>query len=359
MRNGNGRLLAIDGLRGLSCIPIVICHGFLGGNEALVNAIAGVPGGFIISLLHNYGGKFVCMFFLLSGYCTFMHYENKEWSIPKFLFGRMKKLYPLCFISISVGIILAAIDVKFFDGTIVEKQVNMWNIIKSYTLTHTGWVENSGVTPYGSGMWFVNALFLCYIIYGFIHNYIAERYRNIIYIIFVFLGWICIDRELTLPFLSAGDAYMCFFLGILLYKFEKEITSTKIINALLVLEVIGYGVCIILGAGGPPADLFCGLVLFPTIILATLKNEWLSRFLSIRPIQFMGKISTAVYMTHVLTLYVVAMVLTTLNKTYLYNDLRAQLVFFIIYMVVAIISYYLIEKPVMNKVGTMHFSIED
>jgi peptidoglycan/LPS O-acetylase OafA/YrhL len=289
--NKDNRDKAIDGLRGLSFIPIVMCHL---GDDNTFNGILGY--------IHKYGASFVTMFFMLSGFCICRKYRESISTIKleDFLVKRLKKIYPMCFISITVGVILSIVDGFWSNYIITMKPYDPIQVILSYLLIQVGWVRNDGCMPYGSGIWFICVLVLCYIIYWFINILIKNKsFRKYAYIILVLIGWSCKINGYNLPFFTSwnGKGYLGFFLGVLICEILNEIKIKEGgFYAVFSLEILVFLIGVIMSNEGN-IDEYLTLIIFPTLLIGTQVSNFANRLLAI--FSPLGQISMEVYLSHV------------------------------------------------------------
>ena len=221
---------SITGMRGIACLFIMCFHYYCLyiddpglGNQAM-------PLYPYSEFFFLYSKNAVELFFMLSGFLTAYHYRKKiasmnPWEYMKKHYGKL--IIPSVIVTIW-ALANAFLMLQYVPGSEeYVSQVTSLRVILSALMINTGWFTSYKQTqlPVNSTMWFVNVLFLCYILYYVIRK-LARK--NIVYLILcglmVILGWICLDHSPKLPFLWAmdGRGYATFFLGALLCEFQTE-----------------------------------------------------------------------------------------------------------------------------------------
>lgn len=109
------RVKSLDGLRGICCLPIILVHYY--GAASAINEInvRELPLSGVLGPFFEYGYIFVYVFFWLSGFLCEARYKEKIRTITIFEFikKRMRKLYPMAFVSITLGILISLLQLLF------------------------------------------------------------------------------------------------------------------------------------------------------------------------------------------------------------------------------------------------------
>ena len=348
-----GRIKSLDGLRGLACLPIVLVH-YYGAADAINGAgVRELPFAGILGPLYEYGYIFVYVFFWLSGFLCESRYKDniKQLSIFSFIKKRMKKLYPMAFVSITLGIVISFMDQVITGGMCVQKPIKLWYIFLSYTFQQIGWVEQSWMMPYGSGGWFLCVLLLCYVLFWVINNLFDQNKYYFYVTIMFFIGWAAYSGNKEIPFFNVwnGSGYCGFFGGVLLYElfYGDFCENTQRIKSIFNNWLFSAGLlCILLGAvvlGGCSPVMV--LVLYsPIMILYSLEVRWTKTLLELKGIQLLGRLSMSIYMSHAHVINLISIILVYSRFPSSYRDSYFFFMVIISCIIIGIIYYGLIEK---------------
>lgn len=136
-------------------------------------------------------------FFMISGFLTTMIYRERiqknKLDLLKFMGKRIKKIYPVYFI----GNLFSLAVFLFRDGW---KVVNIKELILSFTMTSTGWVNDS--SPYNAVGWFVCVLLVCYVLFYILCK--CEKSTDLYFFGLFFIiitGYGLFDKPIEIPFL--------------------------------------------------------------------------------------------------------------------------------------------------------------
>ena len=346
---------ALNGLKGLCCIPIVFYHYYGAANWISKSEAYELPFAVLgLKYLYEYGYIFTYLFFWISGYCIAAKYKYalRGMRLSKFLKHRLRNLYPMVFMSILIGIMVSFIDMLLTDNQCVLRPLNPGRIILSFSLMYSGWCSDKGPLPYGSGVWFICVLLLCYIIYWIIKNHISDNKYILSLTIMFFIGWTSYNGYLPYPFLGLfrnGEGYCGFFGGAILYEllygelndvFRTKISEkTKNMISIIVLGVIVLGLAL-----GKLSPIIMLLVLSPIVLYYALRVAWAKFFLELGICQLLGTFSMSIYLSHVNVISLESIIITYLGKSELYNnDWFWGMTMFNIAMI-SVIWFYLVQK---------------
>ena len=359
MLNNNERIKALDGLRGICCIPIVLLHYYgtalnLHGSEI---PISEMPFSSILGYFYEYGGMFVDVFFWLSGFLIARSYKDRlrEMKLSDYLKSRFRSLYPMVFASITVGIVISSVDDIFFASRCVAKPIDLWRIILSYSLLHTGWIYETDVMPFGSGVWFVCALLKCYVIYWIVSNKISKKNYLLSLFVLFFAGWASHAGRINTVIVDTS--LLDFFGGTLLHEFMYGSLSNllktniskgqKTIISLIIAALIGISFVM----GGISPDIII-MVIIPLMIYYCSEIEWTSRILESAPFQRLGKMSMSIYLSHNHALCISSIMIVLFKMNTRLTDISAFVAIMLTVFAVSIMWYRLIQVrfvPFFNK----------
>jgi len=296
-----GHIYSLDAIRGIGACTIAFLWHY---QHFTPNS--GYPFGNILKIPYSYGWLFVEAFFMLSGFGIAYGYRdkllNKSIGLKRFFCMRIKKLYPLFFITLIITTILELICVKYTGSTFQYSNFDFYHFILNLLCIQSGWIENS--FSFNAPSWCVSVLLFCYIIY-----YIITRNDKIIYIISCIgasaTGIIAFLLEWDYPFLGKdfmARGLVCFFIGVLLYEIYNFLTEKNmhilgyisiLLVTLIILETFINNV-----NNGKNFQLLCMLTIFPFFILSALSLKALKKLLEFKPLIFLGKCSFSIYLWH-------------------------------------------------------------
>lgn len=342
------RSKAIDGLKGLCCLPIVFVH-----YQAMSNSAWGIKGDLLpysklFGVLYEYGWIFIYPFFCISGFNIALHYKKRirKLSFLSFFTHRLKKIYPMVFMSTTIGIVLSVLD-KTLTGQIITTNFDSWHIIMNYLLMQYGWAEDLEVTSYGSGTWFICVLVLCYIYYYFIAKMVDEKKYLISLFICFFIGWA--THNVNFPFIRSQGGYCAFFAGTIIYELlygeihESIIikTAKARVEVMTFIAILALGVLIFIGGFSPVIMM---VIIAPMMIVYSLKIDWAKTILENKALQILGKYSMSIYLSHMLTQ---RMIVIAIVRSGVQVNFTNEIVFIstiVLCMIFAVVYYYLVEQ---------------
>ena len=326
----------LTSLKGLF-ILVILLH-----NTSLVNPVfQNIPS---IPYIELYGGDFGnSMFFMLSGFLLSAGYRNRlsSGTVPfqDYMLRRLAKLYPLYLITNLAALM---IDIFRYGASSIQLE----------KLAFTLLLQNGGglkaVNPYNAPTWFVSALLVCYAAYYGICR-IAQNptgYRCLL-AAGIALGYTLAVKNLSVPYCFEGNGvgFMNFFIGCLLAEYRHLLTGSHLKwlrpAALGLLLGIGY---LLLNYG---VEIICGnvhsaaaFVINPLVVFLALSGGLVSRFLCLKPLVYLGKISSSVFFWHLPLCYLLQELLASGNT--LTEPL--YIVYLVVVLLCSVISHKLIEN---------------
>ena len=125
------------------------------------------------------------VFFWISGFLIARNYSDriKDYSMYSFLRKRLKRLYPITFMSVTIGVLVSALD-NVLIGQRATALIETKMLLVNYLLIQNNWFFKTSYTAYGSGTWYISVLLFCYIYYylSVIGNVPARSYHVGIYL---------------------------------------------------------------------------------------------------------------------------------------------------------------------------------
>ncbi len=326
----------LTSLKGLFILVIVL-H-----NTSLVNPVfQNVPG---IPYITLFGGIFGnSMFFMLSGFLLSIGYRERiasgGVSFQSYMHHRLAKLYPLYLVT---NIVALLISVFRYGASSIQLE----------KLAFTLLLQNGGgltaANPYNAPTWFVSALLVCYAAYYAIRR-IARTVTGYRCLLFAGIAWgyALIVLQLSVPYCFEGNGigFMNFFIGCILAEYWPGPDSRRTwFRPAVFATLLGIGY-LLLKFG---VEIICGnvhsaaaFVISPMIIYLALSNGLCARLLRLKPLVYLGKISSSVFFWH-------------LPLCYLLQDLLASggtlgEALFVVYLVVLLLCSAAVNHLMENK----------
>jgi peptidoglycan/LPS O-acetylase OafA/YrhL len=309
----NKRLTELDSLRGIAAIVVIISH--------IIVLFPSLPTLIILSPLRIFwaGYESVILFFILSGYVLILPFINgNPLKVKTFLIKRAFRIYVPYFVAIVFSIILKGIfftntNEKFPWGDIWTRNVSSLDFIHHFTLVSN--FKTGTIDP---------------VIWSLVH----EMRISIIFPVIVFmilrlkwvnsLGIALILTVIGILFdklgLSESKGYLnsygytihytsMFIIGSLLAMYQSKIVeklkgmdsnfkaSLFVVGILVYTMQVGLSIFIKLSFIHYVSDWFIafGAIIF---IMISLSSRRISNFLSVKVIEFFGKISYSLYLFH-------------------------------------------------------------
>jgi peptidoglycan/LPS O-acetylase OafA/YrhL len=297
----------------------------------------------------------VSYFFILSGFIMIVAYHSKEKiNYIDFYRNRVARIYPLYVIGLILYLFTRSQETAFFPIIAYLSGVQSWLPGKALILNFPGWS--------------ISVEFFFYLIFPFLYNYIYSKNYKFIWITAVLI-WIATqvfcnyfmfsglyegrfskshDFISYFPLLHINEFLIGNLAGIFFVKNFKQKNYDWAI--FLVFSLILFSLLFV------PLYYHDGLMavfFVPLIVLISLNNGFLTRIMSIKPLEYMGEISYAIYIVHIPVLFIL--------RSFLWDYFRIydrSIIFWIYIPVLIIISgifYQLIEKPCRDYLKKIKF----
>jgi peptidoglycan/LPS O-acetylase OafA/YrhL len=304
-----GRVEQLDGLRGIFSIMVIAHH-----HNAFKDSI------FYNNFLVINSSLFVDFFFVLSGFVIALNYWNRittTKSFGDFLKKRMIRLYPL----------LVYTELVFIIAGLLGEQSALKNVnnlgLNYYLYTALDTLTFMGSTPvFGARMsinypaWSISSEMISYFIFGLVLLF-SLKYRNLIFgLITLLCGiFIIIQGEYMLAYeYGFVRGMLCFSMGIFVSEILKwkefELSRWEwpyIIFLLLSLywtHVYDLNLLKLVF----PVLFGCGIIIFAS------SKGIISRMLSSKVFQYLGKISYSIYLNHAIVIMTIHIILFRILK---------------------------------------------
>lgn len=297
----------------------------------------------------------VSYFFILSGFIMIIAYHRKEKiGYLDFYRNRIARIYPLYIVGLLLYFIMRYSDFSFNKTFLYLLGVQSWIPGKALILNFPGWS--------------ISVEFLFYLIFPWLYNFLYSKGNKSIWIIAILI-WIGTQVFSNLyihspayigphtdsheflhyfPLWHINEFLIGNLAGLFFVKSHKE-RNYDLAVAVLFIAVILFLIFI-------PLNFHNGLmaVLFvPVIYLISCNNGIITSFFSIKPLEFLGEISYAIYIIHIPVLYIL--------RSFLWDYFQmsqSNTIFWIYILVLIIVSaifYQFIEKPMRDYLRKINF----
>jgi peptidoglycan/LPS O-acetylase OafA/YrhL len=297
----------------------------------------------------------VSYFFILSGFIMIVAYHRKEKiGYLDFYRNRVARIYPLYIVGLLLYFFTRYSDVSFYKTFLYLFGIQSWIPGKALILNFPGWS--------------ISVEFLFYLIFPWLYNYLYSKGNKSIWIIAVLI-WIGTQVFSNLyinspaykgphteshefshyfPLWHINEFLIGNIAGLFFVKNRKEKNYD--------LAVVVLFIAIILSLIFIPLNFHNGLMavfFVPVIYLISCNNGLITKVFALKPLEFLGEISYAIYIIHIPVLYIIRSVLWD------YFQISESNTLFWIYMpVLMIVSagfYQFIEKPMRDYLRKASF----
>ena len=342
-RNTRQRVMELDGLRGIAALWVVLYHlwGAIGKRD-----VDWVPSS--VSEFLNAGWLGVDIFFVLSGFVITHSVANMTITpifVPKFIIRRSIRIDPPYWAAIGLAIVFMVLKNTFFPSESVT--------LPSFkeVAAHIFYLQDLlGYGNISSVFWTLCLEFQFYVIFAiFYHLYssfgLPARRR---YSFFLLLGGIALCGLSPVLRFSAFDLPVSGTIFPYAYEFILGVIAYHCANGIVSYKYLVAGVVLTVGITAIFKPFFFGVVPAVTLLVIFMATEWRGiSFLKIPSIQWLGKISYSLYLTHAVVGWVTISLLSNLAKNFDAHVITAGI--FCAGLVVSVIFsfffYQLIEKP--------------
>jgi len=288
------RYLALDGLRGISAIMVVLYH-------------LNVFGTFEEILLTRGGFLFVDFFFVLSGFVISHTWSTKirNWKdVIAFVIRRFGRLWPLHISTLFVLVVIewlkrAGASVEPFSGSNSPSA-----LIYNVALLHSMGLLHSLTWNFPS--WSISAEFYTYILFALVCLFTRNRYLLALSIALVSLYVLfrsAASMDVTYDF-GLIRCFYGFFLGTIAYAIHKRSHSAEstVNHTVAEIVVISLAVVFVSYTHKTSLSLLAPFIFMTVTLVFSYERGYLSRLMKSRPFAYLGEISYSIYLIHVILL---------------------------------------------------------
>lgn len=306
------KLQGIQGLRGV--VAFVIAYVFHYGLIFQVQPVHTPILSFLYRKIGYYGLASSIVFFLLSGFLTMRSYEQriagggvslKEYMVPKII-----RLYPVVIVTALAEMLLEWIGKWQLgqwplhgDGGAVR--YSLFSLILNMLGFQAGWISDGDTYAVNGPSWFVSILFICYLLFYLLTRLIRrDGPRRCVIAAVAVAGAFCIALQPDIPLLyfCNGRGYLGFFGGALIYVATERL-SERGKQAGIVVSLAGMVLSFVLiwALGDDARELVLDICFWPAVMYLTLNTKPLAWIFSLRPFEFLGKISMSLFLCNIPT----------------------------------------------------------
>jgi peptidoglycan/LPS O-acetylase OafA/YrhL len=343
---------ALDGLRGLAILLVVLYHNF----------------GFIPQ--SNFGWLGVDLFFVLSGFLItniLIAGQNNPGFLKKFFFRRILRIFPLYYFVLIVFLLICPsfgfykIELNYF----VKNQWWLWSYLQNWLFSFYLTEDAKILTHF----WSLAVEEQFYIIWPFVIILIKSP-KRLFFLMLSLLLLVIITRSIiwlnkieelnytTLYTFTRIDGICIGSMIALLMKFKPKFIENNFTIIVLGLAVLNFMFYFLnqQNKQGYPYFAFIGYTTFCAMfglllheIVTTKNSSFVNRVFSLRPLRFFGKISYGFYIFH-WPVYLMTYILfynfleKTVNTSENYLRIGASLLSTVLALVISIISYFSFER---------------
>lgn len=300
------RLHHLDGIRGLAALAVVVGH-CVWPND-------------IKPLLFRSTGLWVDFFFVLSGFVIAYNYQRKlaaGFGVRSYMWKRMARIYPAHFVMMFA--MLGFELLKYFTQSsaginavhVAFERNDFGSFIASLALLQGMGLYDS--VPWNGPSWSISTEAWTYLLFGLAFAWLKTRDRAVVgfTVAVILLSYVAILLSPRQEYLSV-EADFGFFrcligfgMGVIAFNaytaIERREAGPGAQAAQLVLAAIAVAATTVLSVNNQPITLLAPPLFFALVyLLAVRRNGVLERGLMIRPIQFLGRISYSLYISHAL-----------------------------------------------------------
>lgn len=298
----------------------------------------------------------VSYFFILSGFIMIIAYHRKEKiGYRDFYRNRVARIYPLYVVGLLLYFVTRYYDFSFYKTFLYLSGVQSWIPGKALILNFPGWS--------------ISVEFLFYLLFPWLYNYLYSKGNKSIWVIAVLIWiWTQVFSNLYTNSLSYkgphtdSHEFIHYFplwhineflignLAGLLFVRNRREKNHDLAIALLFIGILLSLIFI-------PLNFHNGLMavfFVPVIYLISCNNGVISKVFSLKPLEFLGEISYAIYIIHIPVLYIV--------RSFLWDYFQVSesnvifWIYILVLMFVSAVFYQFVEKPMRDYLKKIRFS---
>ncbi len=363
---GNSRNTALDGLRGIAILAVMLCHSSIIGPNQPESSF-----GTTLLALFDFGWAGVDLFFVLSGFLItqiILSSRNNAGWINSFFIKRAFRILPIYFLFISL-LVIAGYTIKSQDGEfnfITDNQFYYWLMAQNFIalITNNWW---PGLF-YDGHLWSLAIEWQFYMVWPFIAGRLSHKALALFSCFVILVALITriilwqLDTHIAIIYTHtitrmdsiAIGALIAIIVGSGINKtLPRKISNVLICNGIVFIAVTfyfygraSYHVPLMYTVGYTIiATLFAGLIL-----KAVTNNDdaTFNRILSTRFLTMVGKYSYAMYIIHLPLMNTLGIYVKEFTSKNFYAQWIYLPTLFIATLLIAMVSWKIIEKPALS-----------
>lgn len=303
------RFEALDAFRGLCALAVVVFHMHLIGSITELDFFRG-------------SAIFVEFFFVLSGFVLAHGYGFKEnLNFTTFMKARFFRLYPLhffmlvVFIALEFGKLFAYKFAGFdFNNKAFTNQNAVGEIIPNLLLIQS-WTPFTESLSFNYPSWSISIEFYMYALL-FLSIILFKSYKVISWFLISLIAFFLIYLDSNLLVGAVLSGLSCFFGGCFTYIVYNKISHLKqsyilggFIEAILLICIV-----LIVQSRIEYRSIIAPLLFMLTILFFAFESGFFSKLFKVKLLQYIGKLSYSIYMTHAAILFCLISVAMILQK---------------------------------------------
>ncbi|PWN68342.1 acyltransferase [Chryseobacterium phosphatilyticum] len=285
----------------------------------------------------------VSYFFILSGFIMIIAYHRKEKiGYLDYYKNRFARIYPLYVLGLLLYLVTKYSNFSFYKGFLYLFGLQSWVPGEAMVLNFPGWS--------------ISVEFLFYLIFPWLYNYFYSKGNKSIWIITILI-WIVTQVFCSLyadssyyqgphtqshellyyfPLMHINEFLVGNLAGLFFMKNHKRKNYDLPVIIIFGLVLLSLVFLPLFYHNGLMALLF-----IPLIVLISRNNGVLTKIFSLKPLEYLGEASYAVYITHIPVLYILREVL----RKYQLDIDSMFAIYMVILIMTSVLFYQFIEKP--------------
>ena len=357
----------LNAIKGICALLIAFLYhpltvGFTDGGRLPFDGIG------FISFFQQNGRILVEVFFMISGYISWNVYSSKIGrdgasvyaSFGRFIKRRIIRIFPLMWVTLIMTVIAQVIHLKMTGGYFVVPNNSSSEIIYNLLGLQLFCTGPSWNAP----AWALNKMLICWCIFFFIAYRSRDDKAKAVFFntVLMILGLVLVVQENTesIPFfdLASGRAYLSFFLGCNLCIMRESLTKKQLgiiccflagLNAVFILLRF---ICGVESFNYEPYFISFPLIVYPLILIGVQLVKPVSFLLGLKPFQFLGKISYAVYLCNFPMQIIIYLVITQNGINISFASPLFFAVNAAVQLIVATLVWWLVECKLTDYIKT-------
>jgi peptidoglycan/LPS O-acetylase OafA/YrhL len=305
----NKRFEALDAFRGLCALSVVVFHMRMVGSITELDFFRG-------------SAIFVEFFFVLSGFVLAHGYGFKEnLNFKIFMKARFFRLYPLHFFMFLVFVALefGKLFAYKFGGFVFNNEpfTNSFAISEMIPnlLLIQSWTPFTDHKTFNIPSWSISIEFYLYALL-FLSIVVFKRNRILSWAFISFIALLLMYFKSEVLVSPVLRGLSCFFGGAFTYVIYKKLSHFKpsYISGSIIEVILLTCVVLIVQSQAEHRSIIASVLFFFTVLFFAFESGFFSTLLKIKPLQYAGKLSYSIYMTHAAILFCLVSTAMVLQK---------------------------------------------